>query len=90
MAVRFAGSNSISNIYRYHVKVDETCVGRRQSDMSNRWRERLLDGGAFRMMPVAGTRDRSTGQVSAELVPGTMYTTLHGLGEGRIHEDATV
>ena len=42
------------------------------------------------MMPVAGTRDRSTGQVSAELVPGTTYTTLHGFGEGRIHEDATV
>ncbi|MCY4189484.1 MAG: hypothetical protein OXD30_13475 [Bryobacterales bacterium] len=58
--------------------------------MSNRRRERLLDGGAFRMTPVARARDRSTGQVSAELVPGTTYTMLHGFREGRIHEDATV
>ena len=82
--IRKALSTGDGNLFEGPVEVDETYMGGLQRNMSSARRERLPNGGAAHMTPVVGMRDRSTGQVSAEVVPSTSAATLQGFIQRRV------
>ena len=74
------------------VEVDETYVGGRRQNMSNRRREELADAGRgpSTMTAVVGARDRDSNQVAATVVHSTNAETLQGFVEDHAAPGATI
>ena len=76
------------------VEVDETYIGGKRKNMSNRKRKALKKAGAGRgadgKVAVAGIKDRGTRKIKAAKVENTTKKTLQGFIESATDEDATV
>ena len=72
------------------VEVDETYMGGKRKNMSNKKRKGLTGRGAVGKTAVVGIKDRATNEVRAEVVESTDTETLQDFVEENTEEDATV
>jgi len=79
-------------LYNGPVEVDETYIGGKRKNMSNRKRKALRDTGrgAVGKTAVVGMKDRETNEVTATVVENTDADTLQGLVAENTEETATV
>ena len=84
--------DDLSGFFSGPVEVDETYMGGKRKNMSNKKRKALKDtgrGGVGKAV-VAGMRDRATRKVSAAKVSNTDQKTLHDFINSRVDEDSMV
>lgn len=74
------------------VEVDETFIGGKRRNMSNKKRKALKDTGrgAVGKATVVGVKDRETNEVTAKVVGGTDAKTLHPFIKENVDAEATV
>ena len=90
--IREAWANENPGGFSGPVEADETYVGGRRRNMSNRRRKELADTGrgAVGKTAVVGIKDRETNQVRAHVVETTDTATLQGFVRGNANPDAIV
>ena len=72
------------------VEVDETYMGGKRRNMSNKKRKSLTGRGPVGKTAVVGAKDRATKQVAAKVVENTKAKTLQGFVGDHIQPDAKV
>ncbi len=72
------------------VEADETYIGGKRKNMSNRKRKELTGRGTVGKTAVAGVRDRATNHVTAQRVSQTTATALQGFVRENVARGATL
>ena len=86
------GASGLEASFAGPVEVDETYIGGKRKNMSNKKRKALKDTGrgAVGKTAVVGMRDRATRKVSAAKISNTDQKTLHDFINSRVDEDSMV
>ena len=88
--IRKAWNAGAGNLFEGPVEVDETFVGGRRRNMPNSKRKELTGRGPVGKVAVVGIKDRSTNQVSAQVVEDTTAATLQGFIQGKVVPGAAI